>query len=85
MFLILFLHGPFTPKEVDIQSVHYCKVLQGVIQFFSVSDIIPSWAIYTERSWYAKYALLWYFIKKLIFQCIISSSCKKITLVSILV
>ena len=25
MFLIWFLHGPFTPKEVDMQSVHYCE------------------------------------------------------------
>ena len=24
MFLIWFLHGPFTPKEVTMESVHYC-------------------------------------------------------------
>ena len=31
VFLILCFHGPFTPKEVDTQSVHDCKLLQDVI------------------------------------------------------
>ena len=83
MFLILFLHGPFTPKELDMQSVHYFKLLQDVIVFqcfwyYSfIGHLHPNKLI-------CKVCIIVFFIKKLIFQCIISSSCKKITLVSII-
>ena len=30
VFLISCLHGPFTPKEVDIKCVHCCKLLHDV-------------------------------------------------------
>ena len=33
MFLILFLYGPFTPKAVDMQSVHDCGFLETSIYF----------------------------------------------------
>ena len=31
MFLILFLHGPFTPKAIYMQSVHFCSFLETSI------------------------------------------------------
>ena len=39
MFLILFLHGPFTPKEVDMQSVHYCSFLETSIYFDVLCEV----------------------------------------------
>ena len=48
--------------KVRSEKLFFCKLLVDIKLLCGVSHMIPSWVIYTQKSWYAKCALLWFLL-----------------------